>query len=214
MSGPESKIPNVETLPTIPAPYIDNTLKGSVSTVPSGTEFVVTVNSTLNSLSSPVGETFTANLLSPISLNGNVLIPEGSEVIGQVTYVVNSGRVGKNGEMEVRFTNIRIPNGQQYAISGKLSTVDKSGVLKGGSIKKQIASAIATPAVTTGAGALAGLSLGAIIGHAAAAGAVFGTAFGGLIGIGYVAAKKGKDVVIPSGCKMTVLLDAPLTVNK
>jgi len=213
MSGQDSKIQNVESLPNLPI-YTDNmALKGGVSTVPTGTQFLVTINSTINSISSQVGEIFTANLISPISLNGNVLIPEGSEVIGQVTYVVNSGRVGKNGEMEIRFTNIKTPNGQQYPISGKLSTNDKTGILKGGSVKKQIVSTIATPAVTTATGAIAGLSAGAIAGHAAA-GTLLGLPIGALVGIVYAVERKGKDVVIPSGYKMDVVLETPLTVNR
>lgn len=195
------------------ANYKSAPLKGQISTVPAGTVFEVITNSTLGTSTSQVGDIFTATITKPVMAGGGVIIPEGSEAIGQVTYLESAGRAGKNGSMEIRFTNIKTPYGNKIPISGRIITTDKSGVLRGGSIKKQIVTSVATGTVITGGGTLAGLTLGSLMG-APGGGAVFGTAAGGLFGLGYIVARKGKEVVVPSDTTMNVVLDQPLTVGK
>ena len=189
-------------------------LKGSVSSVPMGTNLRINTNATINSLSSRVGDIFTAKLVEPIYLKGRTVIPDGSEVIGQVTFVEKAGRGNKAGTMEIKFISIKPPYAFKVPIVAKLVTFDNTGILKGGSLKKQIVTSAATGAVATAGGTLAGLSLGSLIGGAAGAGAVFGTAVGGLLGIGYIIGKKGKEVVIPRGTDMTIVLEQPLSISK
>lgn len=187
-------------------------LRGQVSTAPVGTTFEVTTNTTVGSAINAIGDIFTATLTSPIAVGGNVVVPAGSEAVGQITYIENSGRVGKNGVLQIKFTNIKTPNGPKVPVSGKIVTTDNSGILKGGSIKKQIATGIATEAVITGGGTLTGLTIGSIASHAGG-GALLGTTAGGFLGLGYILGRKGKEVVLPSGSKMNVILDQPLTIG-
>ena len=200
-------------LPTLPNISDYAPLKGSVSVVPAGTTFAVNMASNINSLSNQVGEIFTANLAEPVVLDGRTVIPVGSEVIGQITYIENAGRVGKNGVMEIKFISIK-PLGQSFKIpiTGKVMTVDNTGVLKGGSLKKQLVKVVGTGAIGTAGGTLAGLSLGSMIGSAGA-GAVFGTAAGGLISVGYIIARKGREITLSSDTKLNVQLEQPLTVT-
>ena len=191
----------------------NNVLRGKIVTIPSGTSIPAEFNTTVTSAASQVGDVFTAVLGSPITLDGNVIIPENSEIIGQVTYVEPAGRIGKNASMDVKFTAIKLPNGQKIPINGKLATANKSGTLSGGSLKKQIVTAAATGAVSTAGGTLAGLGIGALMGSPGG-GAVFGTTVGGIFGLGYIFARKGKEVVIPSGTKINVLLEEPVSVPK
>lgn len=188
-------------------------LQGKVSVVPLGTSFQVVTATTVSSAASQVGEMFTATIAEPVNVGGQEVIPAGSQVIGQVTYVEPAGRVGKNAKMDVRFTSIKLPNGAKVPITAKVVTVDKTGTLKGGSLKNQIVKAAATGAVATGAGTLTGLSLGAITGGIGG-GAVVGTAAGGLFGLGYVFSRKGKEVTIPAGQKMSIVLEQPVTVGR
>lgn len=188
-------------------------LQGKVSVVPLGTSFQVVAGTTVSSSASQVGEMFTATLAEAVNVNGQEVIPAGSQVIGQVTYVEPAGRIGKNAKMDVRFTSIKLANGVKVPIAAKVVTVDKTGTLKGGSLKTQIVKAAATGAVATGAGTLTGLSLGAITGGIGG-GAVVGTAAGGLFGLGYVFSRKGKEVTISAGQKMSIILEQPVTVGR
>lgn len=206
-----NKIPANNYLMKDPA---DNApLKGSVSTVPTGTAFEVTTNTTVGSSLNEIGDIFVAKLNNPVVVNGSIIIPAGTEAIGQITYIENAGRIGKNGVMDIKFTSIKLPNGPKVPINGKIITVDNSGVLKGGSLKNQIVTSIATGAVTTGGGALAGLTVGGLIGSAGG-GAVLGTAAGGFLGLGYLFGRKGKEVVLPTETKLNIILEQPLTVGR
>lgn len=188
-------------------------LQGQVSTVPTGTMIKVAINDTLNSTASQIGEMFTATLAEPVAVGGEIVIPAGSEVVGQITYLEEAGRLGRDAQMDIRFTNIKLPNGQKVPMLGKISTTDKKGVLKGGSLTKQIATAAGIGAVTTGGGALAGVGIGSLMGSAGG-GAVFGTTAGGLFGVGYIFARKGKDVIVPTGTKFNITLEQPLTLGR
>ena len=217
---PYSEQNNFQSLPSVPnnselyaQPNNTRALQGSVTIVPVGSTFDVTTNTAINSATSQVGDLFAVTLTKPLFVNGKVVVPEGSEAVGQVTYIENAGMVGKNGQMDIRFTSVRLPNGEKVPIVGKIMTKDKTGMLKGGTISTQLVHAGAAEVVTTAGGALAGLSIGAIAGGAGV-GTVVGTAAGGILGIGYILARKGKEVVIPSGSKLSVVLDQPVTVGR
>lgn len=190
-------------------------LQGSVSTIPTGTYFPVVMTSSLNSATSQMGEVFTAYTNAPITINGNTIIPENSQLVGQITYVDAAGRIGKYGVMDVRFTSVILPNGQKMPIYGKLMTTDKtvSGKLKGGSIKRQLATGVGSTVIGIGGGTIAGLTTGSLMGSAGG-GAIFGLTTGGIASLVYIFARKGKDVSVPSGTKLNVILEQPINVGK
>ncbi len=193
---------------------MNSPLQGRVATIPLGTTFQAVTSNAINSYTSKVGEKIIAKIAEPIAVNGQIIIPPGSEIIGQITYIENSGRVGKNGVMEVKFTSVELPYSHRIPVMGKILTVDNTGILKGGSIKKQLVTTVSTGAVTTASGTLAGLGIGSVIGGAAGAGAAVGTAIGGVLGIAFMFARKGKEVIIPRGTKLNVILEQPVTVGK
>ena len=209
-------VPPSNNLPTLNANnmYVPNTpLQGQVSVVPSGATFEAKMNTTIGSAINEVGDTFTATLTSPITSDGVEVVPAGSEAVGQITYINSAGRLGKNGIIEVQFTNVKLPYGSTIPIRAKINTIDKQGRLQGRSIAKQIVKSTATTAVMTGGGALFGLSLGAIVSSVGPA-TIVGTAAGGLVGLGYVVANKGREALVPADTKLTIILDEPLRVSK
>lgn len=214
-SQPPQMFDSLEAAPPPGNNYsMNNQLYGRVATVPLGTTFQVVTSNSINSYTSKVGEKIIAKIAEPITVNGQIVIPPGSEIIGQITYIENSGRVGKNGVMEVKFTSIEIPYSHRIPVMGKILTVDNTGILKGGSLKKQIVSTVSTGAITTAGGTIAGIGAGSIIGGAAGAGAAAGTALGGILGIAFMFVRKGKEVIIPRGTKLNIILEQPVTVGK
>ncbi len=193
---------------------MNSPLQGRVATIPLGTTFQAITSNAINSYTNKVGEKIIAKIAEPITVNGQIIIPPGSEIIGQITYIENSGRIGKNGVMEVKFTGIELPYSHRIPVMGKILTIDNTGILKGGSVKKQLARTVSTGAVTTAGGTLAGLGIGSVVGGAAATGAAVGTAIGGVLGIVFMFARKGKEVVIPRGTKLNIVLEHPVTVGR
>lgn len=197
--------------------YMDNSrqsvLKGSVYTVPVGTSFEIITNAEVSTKKNHVGEIFSATLNQPVAVGGDVIIPAGSEIFGQVTYNEDAGRVGKNALMEIKFTGIKPPYGNKIPMLGKIVTKDGTGVLRGGTLKSQLVKNVSSVAVTTAGGLGAGLAIGAIAGETGV-GAAVGSSLGGIFGLGYIVVRKGKEVTLPIGTKMVVTLEQPLTVGQ
>ena len=188
-------------------------LKGTVTTVPVGTSFEVVTSAPVSTKTMHVGELFSATLNQPITVGGDTVIPAGSEVLGQVTYSEDAGRVGKNAIMEIKFTGVKTPNGRKISMMGKIVTKDGSGKLKGGSLKGQLVKSTASVAIPTTSSLIVGAGIGSIAGEAGVGSAV-GSSIGGIFGIGYMIYRKGKEVELPVGTKMTVTLEQPLTVGQ
>ena len=212
----------VNTIPDVPNPQYSTPdqvsqnqmapLQARVATAPRGTNFEATITSTVNSMSTSVGDTFSAQLDEPLIIDSQTVIPAGSEVVGQVTFVQPAGRIGKNALMDIRFNSLKLPDGNRVPINAKILTTDQSGVLRGGKKSNIVLKATGTAAGTTAAGAAAGTAGGALLGSVAG-GAIFGTAVGGLVGVGYALYRKGKNIVLPSGTKLGITLEQPLTVS-
>jgi hypothetical protein len=65
---------------------------------------------------SRVGDEIELRTVEPIQLRKGVLVPEGSELTGQVVNVYGGGRRTDSGEVRVRFTELEIA-GEEYKIS-------------------------------------------------------------------------------------------------
>jgi len=166
-------------------------------TIPSGTTLRLELTSAVGSDTSRVEQPVSATLRSPVTINGQVAVPAGSEVKGVVTDAEGSGRVKGRARIAVRFNSLRA-NGESYDIrtSGYAQTAEAT--------KKKDAEKIAI-------GAGAGAALGAILGGGG--GAAKGAAIGGAGGTGVVLATKGKEVHLGPGAAITTRLTAPLTVR-
>lgn len=187
-------------------------LRGRVSTIPKGTLMLVKLDHPVSSFSSHVGDTVTGTLEGDIFIQDSVAIPSGSEVIGQVTNVNPSGRLGKHGEIEIRFNAVKTPDNRLIPLAAHVITKDESGVLKGNSYGHDILKGVGYAAGGTGVGAVLGTATGGLLG-ATGAGAVFGTAMGGIVGITYALTRTGKDVVLPMGSRLSVQTDQTVKVN-
>ena len=72
-------------------------------TIPSGTTLRLALTSAVNSDTSRVEEPVRATLRSPVTINGQVALPAGSEVMGVVTDAEGSGRVKGRARVAFRF---------------------------------------------------------------------------------------------------------------
>ncbi len=188
-------------------------LQGRVVTVPVGTMVNTVVTSQINSQYLTTGDSVNIALGSDFYFNGVLIAPANSTVSGNVVICEKAGLTGKNGKLKIRFTNILTPRGQRIPISGKIATEDGTGLLTGGTNKDRVVGAAKNVAVGSGVGALAGTIFGPLSGGKAGKGAAMGTAVGAGLGLGKTLIKKGKDIIIPSGTRLNLQLDQPLTVN-
>lgn len=187
-------------------------LKGRVVVAPAGSRFDATLTSTLSSGTSRVGDVVNASVSSPLAVGSDVVIPNGSQLIGQVVNAIPAKRfrAGAGGVLEIRFTSIQTPDGQRYPLSASVDTTQFK--LQAGTGGSRVVKGIEKTAVGAGLGAALGTAIGAIAGGMPGRGAWSGAAIGGGTGALAALAQKGSELVIQSGAQIPVLLDQSLQV--
>lgn len=187
-------------------------LQGYVVTVPAGSFVAATLQAPISSEFARPGDRFYATVSSPLSANGGIALPAGSQLEGQVVSATPAGRVGRNGRLDVRFTTAVTPSGQRVPLSARLQTDDNSGVLSGGTGWSSARSGLTKAAIGAASGAALGTAMGALSGGEVGRGAIYGTALGGGLAAVYAASRKGAEATIPAGQPLNIILDSPLTV--
>jgi hypothetical protein len=176
--------------PAAPAP--------TPASLAAGTSLTAATTAEIRSHKNKVGDTVTATIASDVKdRSGRVVIPAGSEVVLKVTAIKESeNKSDTTGTLTLQPTNVRI-NGQSYPIAASIKGVDTR--LEG---RKTNAGDIAKPA----GGAAAGAILGRVIGGSTK-GAVIGGVIGAAVGTQRAVETKDRDVVLPEGTSVTLVLD-------
>lgn len=150
--------------------------------VPAGTSLAVRINQHISVKHNVAGDRFTGEIVEPISVNGNLVIPRGTHVAGRIDAAHRRGHFKGASILELRLTSMEL-NGSRYAIDTHDNIRTKKG--KG----KRTAGFIGG---LTGAGMLIGGiasgGVGLAIGGASGAGA--GTLLAGATG--------NRDIEIPA----------------
>lgn len=191
----------------------NNTLKGSVVTVPAGQEFKAVLTTPVSSESAVTGQSVTLALGTDFYFNGKRIAPAGSSVYGTVIEASKAKHGSMNGKLTLRFTQIITPSGQNIPISAVIKTDDYTGTLIGGTkldVTKEYAKDIT---VGAGAGALTGVIVSPLAGGDIGRGTALATAVGAGGGLIKSIWDKGEDVVIPANAIIDLILTQPITVN-
>jgi hypothetical protein len=136
-----------------------------------GISVVVRLDTDFNSDNAAVGQVLPATVVTPVTSEGNVVVPRGANAQLQVVSIDKSGKI--SGKSHVQFALVGLKaNGKLLRISGSTKGVD--GPSQG-----------VRTAERTGIGTAAGAALGALTGHLfhhAGTGAVAGAGAGGATG--------------------------------
>jgi hypothetical protein len=176
------------------------------STVPAGTQLSVRITENLSSANAKVGQAFHGTLEAPITGNGRMTFPKGSQVTGKVVGVHASGRLSDPGVLDLKLVSIS---------DGRSSSALDTQVfhIKGESHTKSNAAKIGgTAAAGTILGAIFGGGKGALIG--AGAGAAAGTV--AAAATGKKEAKVESEAVLPfvtAGAPAVALAQPPPPVQ-
>jgi hypothetical protein len=150
----------------------------------------------------------------PIAVNGKIVIPAGSYVLGTVTSSKRPGKVKGRGEFRLRFDSLMLPNGVTRDFRAQVSGLDgratedldkKEGTIRSEGNKSGDARAIGETATTGAAvGGLAG------IGRAPGMGVGIGAAAGATAALIAVLVTRGPDAVLAKGTSVEMVLDRQL----
>ncbi len=146
--------------------------------IPSGTELEVRLSESLSSDQNQSGDTFESILNKDLEVNGTIVAPRGSIVIGKLANVQQSGRTKGRAAMSMRLTEL-LTDDDSYSIRTEILSFEAE------STKKEDAAKI-------GAGSGIGAVVGAIAGGGK--GAAIGAAIGGGAGTATVLATRGKEL--------------------
>ncbi len=186
----------VEPVPT-PKPTPVPTPTQHPRIVASGTALKVVLQQALSTKTAQAEDPVVAELAEDVSVDGDVLLPSGSEVRGHVVSAQRSGRVKGRARLVVAFDEVRA--------SGRSYKIDATGVdVTAGSSKGK-------DAKIAGGAAAAGTVIGAIADGGS--GALKGGLLGGAAGGAAVLATRGVEVELPSGSRHTITLRKSLRLR-
>jgi hypothetical protein len=165
-----------------------------------GTTLSASTTAEVSSANNKVGDTVTATVASDIKDNaGRVVIPAGAEVVLKVTAIKESeNKSDKTGTLTLLPTSVTI-NGTSYPLSARIDSVGTH--LEG---RKTNAGDIAKPAAGAAVGAVVGRVLGG-----STKGAIIGGVLGGAVGAQRAVETKDRDVVLPEGTTVVLVLEQP-----
>lgn len=188
-------------------------LQGYVVVVPAGVNLPVTTTSELSSSNLSLGQSVSVILTNGFYYNNVCVAPAGSTITGNVINLRKGGHAGKNGQIQIRFTQINTPYGNVIPISAMIKTTDGTGILKAGTAVDTTKEYAKDLAIGSGAGAVAGLTMGALAGGSVGKGAAYGTAVGAGAGLIKSLWDKGEDVTIPVNSCIELTIDQPVTIQ-
>jgi biotin carboxyl carrier protein len=165
-----------------------------------GTTISASTTAEVSSAKNKVGDTVTATVASDIKDNaGRVVIPAGSEVVLKVTAIKESeNKRDKTGTLTLQPTSVTV-NGTSHPVSARIDSVGTQ--LQG---RKTGAGDIAKPAAGAAVGAVVGRVLGG-----STKGAIIGGVLGGAVGAQRAVETKDRDVVLPEGTTVVLVLEQP-----
>jgi len=171
-------------------------------TLPEGTTLDVEIAKTLSSATSKVGDTFRARVAEDVVEDGEVAIPAGSEVVGEVTQAAPiAKKIGGQASLGLRFTDLILPSGETVPVSASLQRAGKNESGR--------------DAATIGGAAAGGAILGNILNRGdRGRGSVIGALIGAVAGTAIAARTKGEEVEIAQGSVVRLQLDRAVRVHR
>lgn len=165
-------------------------------TIPRGTVLHVRLGESVSTARNRAGDRFTATLHQPITVEGKVVLPKGTDFTGHITQAAASGRLRGRASLGLTLDSFRW-NGKTY----KVDTSSTSRV--SASHKKRNLGLIG------GIGGL-GAAIGAIAGGGK--GALIGAGAGAAAGTGAAALTGKRDVSLPAETLLSFSLRAPVSI--
>lgn len=165
--------------------------------IPSGTPIHIQMIDSVDSATNHAGDLFRASLAFPIVVNGEPIVPTGTDVFVKLINSSSAGRMTGRSELTLQLARLDF-QGKSYALaSDDYQDVGKSRGKR--------------TAETVGIGAAVGAALGGIFGGGK--GAAIGAGVGGGGGAAAEAATKGQQVRIPSETKLDFNLQQPVDIT-
>ena len=100
----------------------------SAETIPAGTPLEIRIQQPISSYSTPAGTKITGILISPVSEGGNILVPLGAIIEGEVVSVrrVGLGVAHETAQIELRFDHLVLANHGSVPVQIKITNIENA----------------------------------------------------------------------------------------
>lgn len=196
----EGKAPAKTAPPAAPAPSAKEPV---IKTLPAGTVLELEILDGVSSKTSKVGDAVKARLAVQVERDGEVVIPKGAQVSGEVTEAVALKKIGGQAKLGLDFSRLEMPNGGTAVIHATLVEIGKSETKK--------------DAAVIGGSAAGGALLGRLLSRDnKTKGTIIGAVVGAAAGTAVAAKTKGQEIELPAGSVLKLKLDqdAQIPVNR
>jgi len=190
--SPAVNVPPDSPAPAPPQPPVQVTLRAGILLSARTVEG-------LSSERNQIGDTFTATLDQPLSVDGWVIAERGAHLEGKIVQSQRAGRVKGLSNLAIELTQLITSDGQRIPI--ETETFEKRGE-----------SSTGQDAAKIGAVAAIGAAIGAIAGGGKGAG--IGAAAGGAAGAGDVMLTRGKPAMLPAETHINFRLRNSVTITE
>jgi hypothetical protein len=178
-------------------------------TIAQGTHILLSLTNPISTKDSKDGDHVYLQTAIPIAQDGHIVIPKGSYVQASVSKSKAAGHGANKGELFIRFDSLTLPNGVSRDFHARLTSADTvngkvdpdEGKISGtgkntkpGEVGRDV-----------GIGSAGGVLIGSAAGHP-----ITGLGVGAAAGLAAVLAGKNKDVVLPRGTSVEMVLDRDL----
>lgn len=178
--------------------------EGKVGVVSAGTSLALLTGQRVCTNTNTVGDRITATLNEAVTASNGVVIPAGATAVLEITSLSRSGGAGQKMNIGLVARSITYA-GKTYPINGEITDAQVDQVRGGGN----------NDAAKVGGGAVVGAILGRILGGGnRTRGTIIGAAGGAAAGAVLAHETATYDACIPSGGRVTVRLDTPLSVQQ
>lgn len=202
-------LPNPAPSTAVSQPAQGKLLVAEKTTIP------VVLKNHISTRTAYVGQNIYCETTFPVTAENRIVIPVGTYVKGSVTQVVRPGRIRGKAKLGLRFDSFVFPDGLTVSLRSALSAAGtsgkegfdlKEGRVKGAGSEKEDTQIIAVSGVQ-------GALIGAVAGRSGK-GAAIGGAVGAGVGLASVLLTRGKDVELPPGTSLELILLLPLELPR
>ena len=204
----------IPTRPTLAVATRPSTRADDDFVVAAGTRMLLHLRNAVDTKHSTAGDRVYLQTSYPVFVNQQLVIPQGSYVMGTVVESERAGKVKGRAALNIRFDSVTLPNGVTRDFRSRVGSADSAqtdeeGRIKGESGKGNDARTIATTtAAGAGIGTLAGAAKGAPL-----KGLGIGSAAGAAAGLIGVLMTRGPDVILRPGTSVEMVLDRDIRFN-
>jgi hypothetical protein len=198
-------------------------------TIPEGTAIQLSLREPLSSKLSEVGDEVVAAVKRDVVVDGQVLLRQGTEVLGRVTLAKPARAPLRGGLLHVSFDRVRFDDGIEHRLSATIQSAsdfardekvksDSEGTLKGGKSGGEAMKNVGTAAAIGGAAATVVILASADrnsagFGRFSGPGAKAGAAVLGASVVAGILLTKGKEVRLDKDAVIRLKLERPLAVE-